>query len=270
MKNICHSFLTIKKVLMKRFLLVNIDMQPVNDVANKTSSPFISSLILLFKNLFLLITLALLSIQIFAQQNITSDSAYQKVIAERTAKIVNTLGITNAVQYKKVQQQLVGQYIRLNAIHDGSKATVIAIKAKAISKEEMDEAVKKEAESKSAALKQLHALFIAQLKGTLTEEQVEKIKDGMTYRVLPVTWTAYLEMLQHLTPEQRDKMYAWLLEAREMAMDEGSSDAKHAVFGKYKGKINNYLSAAGYDMKKEGEDWAKRIQAAKEINQTQN
>jgi hypothetical protein len=76
-------------------------------------------------------------------------------------------------------------------------------------------------------------------------------------------------MLPRLTQEQKDKMYAWLVEARELAMDEGSSDAKHAVFGKYKGRINNYLSAAGFDMKKEGEDWAKRIQAAKEAKQTQ-
>jgi len=92
----------------------------------------------------------------------------------------------------------------------------------------------------------------------------------MTYSVLPVTWKAYLEMLLHLTQEQKDKMYAWLVEARELAMDEGSSDAKHAVFGKYKGRINNYLSAQGYDMKKEGEDWAKRVQAAKDAKQSQN
>ena len=39
---------------------------------------------------------------------------------------------------------------------------------------------------------------------------------------------------------------------------------KHAWFGKYKGRINNYLSAAGYDLKKEGEDWQKRRQAGGE------
>jgi hypothetical protein len=36
------------------------------------------------------------------------------------------------------------------------------------------------------------------------------------------------------------------------------------VFGKYKGRINNYLSAAGYDMKKEGEEWQKRIKQRQE------
>ena len=74
----------------------------------------------------------------------------------------------------------------------------------------------------------------------------------MTYRVFPITYAAYLDMLPNLTTEQKDKIYSWLKEARELAMDAGSSDRKHAVFGKYKGKINNYLSAAGYDMKKEG------------------
>jgi len=203
-----------------------------------------------------------------AQQN--TDTAYQRVIAERTAKIVNTLGITDAALNKKVQQQIADQYINLNAIHDKTKATVAAIKAKPLSKDEMNVAVKKEEENKSAQLKQLHAQFIAQLKTTLSEDQIEKVKDGMTYSVLLVTWKAYLEMLLHLTKEQKDQMYAWLVEARELAMDEGSSDAKHAMFGKYKGRINNYLSAAGYDMKKEGEEWAKRIQAAKDAKQSQN
>jgi hypothetical protein len=44
-------------------------------------------------------------------------------------------------------------------------------------------------------------------------------------------------------------------------MDAESSEKKHAWFGKYKGKINNYLSAEGYDMKKEGIAWKERIAA---------
>jgi hypothetical protein len=42
-------------------------------------------------------------------------------------------------------------------------------------------------------------------------------------------------------------------------MDAESSDKKHAVFGKYKGRINNYLSAEGYDLKKATEEWQQRI-----------
>jgi len=255
---------------MKRFLLVHNAIQSasqepeINSIAGKRVSFLLS-----VTKLFIVAVILLCSSNIQAQQN-TADTGYQKVLADRTAKIVNSLNITDAVLYKKVQQQLTDQYLKLNKIQDDNKATVTAIKAKALSKEETDLAVKQEDEKKAIALKQLHSDFIAQLKTTLTENQIDKVKDGMTYNILQVTWIAYLDEIPKLTQEQKDKMYAWLVEARELAMDEGSSDKKHAVFGKYKGRINNYLSAQGYDMKKEGEEWAKRIQAAKDAKQNQN
>jgi ABC-type Na+ transport system ATPase subunit NatA len=128
-----------------------------------------------------------------------------------------------------------------------------------LSTEEKDALLKKEDSEKATALLKLHESFISTLKGKLSAEQVEKVKDGMTYRILPITYEAYLDMLPRLTEEQNTKIYSYLQEARELAMDAESSDKKHAVFGKYKGRINNYLSAAGFDMKKEGEEWQKRI-----------
>jgi hypothetical protein len=68
-------------------------------------------------------------------------------------------------------------------------------------------------------------------------------------------------MLPDLTDQQKAQILAWLVEAREKAMDAGSSREKHAWFGKYKGKINNYLSAAGYDLKKADRDLAERRKA---------
>jgi Protein of unknown function (DUF3826) len=215
----------------------------------------------------LIITISILQTSNANAQKYSNDTAYQKVIKERTAKIVAVLNINDIAQNEKVHQQLINQYLQLNALHDNSKATIASIKAIALSKEEMDFAINNETTKKQTLLKDLHKNFLTTLSTTLSNAQIEKVKDGMTYRVLPVTWKAYLEMLPQLTQEQKDKMYAWLVEARELAMDEGSSDAKHAVFGKYKGKINNYLSAAGYNMKAEGEAWAKRIQAAKEVKQ---
>ena len=69
-------------------------------------------------------------------------------------------------------------------------------------------------------------------------------------------------MLPDLTEAQKTQILAWLTEAREHAMDAESSEKKHAWFGKYKGKINNYLSAQGIDMKKAGQEWEKRIKDA--------
>ena len=256
---------------MKRFQLAVKNIKTVQVVKTNRFYFFVRSLFsfpLLHAKKLILSIIILYSISADAQN--TVDTAYQKVVIQRAAKIINTLAITDAVQSDKAQKLLVDQYIKLNAIHDGSKLAISEIKAKQLSNDGVNEAAKQEVEKKSTALKQLHGQFITQLKQILTDAQIEKVKDGMTYRVLPVTWAAYMDMLQHLTPEQKDKMYSWLLEARELAMDEGSSDTKHAVFGKYKGKINNYLSAAGYDMKKEGEEWARRIQKARDEKNTKN
>lgn len=110
----------------------------------------------------------------------------------------------------------------------------------------------------------MHYAFLARLSAELAPAQVEKIKDGMTYGVLPNTFKVYQEMLPDLTPEQRTQILAWLAEAREHAMDAGSSKEKHGWFGKYKGRINNYLSKAGYDMKKAERDMFARKKAAAE------
>jgi hypothetical protein len=202
-----------------------------------------------------------------AQKPIEKDTAYQKILQERTAKILKPLNISKAKLYSKVQQILIEQYKIVNKVHDDYKNNTAAMPSKNLSSNDIAFEKAKLEELKKVQLKELHQRFVKKLNKKLDVTQVEQIKDGMTYSVLPKTWSAYLDMLPSLTQEQKDKMYIWLLEAREFAMDEGSSDAKHAVFGIYKGKINNYLSAQGYDMKKEGQDWAARIKAEKEKKQ---
>ncbi len=193
-----------------------------------------------------------------AQQNILNDTVYQKVLLERTEKILKPLSISRLRIYKKKQAILMQQYIDVNLVHEKFTTNLAAIRAKNLSTTIANEKIKTEEEQKRLLLDKLHRTFTIKISKKLKVEQIEKLKDGMTYHVLPKTWAAYLDMLQNLTQAQKDQMYKWLVEARELAMDEGTSDAKHAVFGKYKGKINNYLSAQGYDMKKEGNDWAVR------------
>lgn len=210
---------------------------------------------------FLVCLLALMAGRIQAQQPaaVPEDSAYIKAIQERAGKIVTTLDIKDAAKFTQVQTIVAQQYRSLNQIHESSKIEIDGIKkSTTLNKEAIPEAIKKEEQQLADKLTQQHTAYIAQLKKVLTEDQVEKVKDGMTYRVLPITYTAYQDMIPRLTEEQKKQIYAWLTEAREYAMDAGSSDKKHWWFGKYKGRINNYLAAAGYDLKKEGQDWEAR------------
>ena len=219
----------------------------------------------LASNKILHLFIAFLSIVVVnAQANNTVDSAYLKVITERSAKIVNTLSIKDSAQYKRVVTLLAQQYNSINNIHEETKLALAAIKQQSITAQESALQVQKQEDKKAAQLQQLHNSFLAGLQKVITEEQIELVKNGMTYNVLNVTYTAYLDMIPTLKEDQKKKIYEWLIEARELAMDGESSDKKHAIFGKYKGRINNYLSAAGYDLTKEREEWNKRLKAKKE------
>ncbi|MEA5257824.1 DUF3826 domain-containing protein [Arcicella aquatica] len=196
------------------------------------------------------------------------DANYVKMITDRAAKIVATLGLTNADASIRVRDIISQQYSDLNQIHEAKNLKLKV--AKEIAK---DDKVKSEADIKQAeaeanvAMDKLHGEYLKKLSKELSASQVEMVKDGMTYKVLPITYKGYQEMLPNLTNEQKTQILAYLTEAREHAMDAESSEKKHAWFGKYKGRINNYLSAAGIDMKKAGLEWEQRIAAAKASKQ---
>jgi hypothetical protein len=203
---------------------------------------------------------------LFAQNN-TDKEAYVKMITERSAKIVANLGITEAKKTEKVTGLIRDQYSELNDIYAERDAHVKDIKEKnKDNKVERDSALAKENRTVEALLVKQHKKYIGKLSAQLTNEQVDLVKNGMTYNVLPITYKAYQEEILTLTEDQKKQILIWLTEAREHAMDAESSDKKHAWFGKYKGRINNYLSAAGYDLKKEGIEWEKRIKAKAQAN----
>ena len=106
-----------------------------------------------------------------------------------------------------------------------------------------------------------HWGFLADLSMYLKPQEIDKVKDVMTFDVVRVTYEAQCDMIPTLMESEKQQIMAWLIEARELAIDAESSKKKHEVFGKYKGRINNYLSKRGYDLTKEREAWYERIKA---------
>ncbi|MDR2937804.1 MAG: DUF3826 domain-containing protein [Prevotellaceae bacterium] len=203
----------------------------------------------------------------FAQaQNVQSaaeaEAAYLKVVTGRAAKIVEKIGLNDTAKFTRVCSIIAFQYRDLNAIHDERNAALATLKKDTVSTDK--EAKIKAAENTAdAKLYALHCAYVGKLLSELTPEQVEQVKDGMTYGVAPLTYRVHLEMIPTLTEAQKRYMWAALCEAREHAMDAESSEKKHWWFGKYKGRINNYLAKEGYDLKKERVEWGKREAAKK-------
>ncbi|MEO6435266.1 MAG: DUF3826 domain-containing protein [Tepidisphaeraceae bacterium] len=185
------------------------------------------------------------------------EAAYLADIIQRADKHVAALKLDDPGNAAKVRDAIVNQYRSLRTVHDARDARLNELPKGDAAKPQAD-AIKAESDT---ALKPLHEKFIAELSAQLTSEQVEKVKDEMTYNVVHVTYAALGDMIPQLTEPQKAYILAQLKEAREIAMDQGSSNAKHAVFGKYKGRINNYLSKQGYDLKQLTKDWAERRKA---------
>ncbi len=175
-------------------------------------------------------------------------AALPDALVQRAARLVAALALDDAAKTERVTQIVAGHYAALGPIHD-HRDNGLALAKEIADPAERERTTVQIRESAAARLHAATASFLGRLAAELTPAQIDAVKDGLTYGVLPNTMRVYQEMLPNLTPEQSRQIYAWLYEAREHAISGGSSEEKHGWFGKYKGRINNYLSAAGVDLK---------------------
>ena len=189
--------------------------------------------------------LSLLSFNISAQVALNTegqDPQYVETIKGRAQKIVDGLGLTDATKAENVRNIIANRYFLLNDIH---------------SKYDKGQQAERDAE-----LYKHHFELVSALALYLTDEQIDAVKDGMTYGRLKRDYNAQLDMIPTLTDFEKQQILVWLKEAREYAMDAADSKGKHFWFDKYRGRTNNWLSARGYDLKKERDAWMKRNAAS--------
>ena len=167
-----------------------------------------------------------------------------ETIKGRAQKIVDGLNLGDANKEENVRNIIANRYFLLNDIH-----------AK-YDKKTQEDALNAELYKHHFELQSALALY-------LNEEQIDAVKDGMTYGRLKRDYNAQLEMIPSLTDEEKAQILVWLKEAREYALDAADSKGKHFWFDKYRGRTNNWLSARGYDLKKERDAWMKRTEEAK-------
>lgn len=223
---------------------------------------------MLTKN-YLLILFFLVAGTVAHAQTVADQDAYTKTITDRSAKIVAGIGITDSTSKKfiKVRDILVDHYRFTSAQDDSRKSQVKELKASGADKATIAAKTTSIDSLINLKLAKHHTEFLVALGKEITPEQIDGVKDAMTYKKVKFTYDNYLEELPQLTDVQKKQIKDWLLEAREKAIDAGSSDEKTAVFGKYKGRIANYLAKEGYDMKQAAIDWQKRRDAAKAAKQ---
>lgn len=191
------------------------------------------------------------------------DPEYVQKILTRSEKVVDKLELADESVKQEVVRIVANRYFELNDIYEARDQRLAAVKEQGLTgetKQMAQDFAKYECDSK---LYRSHFAFPATLSLYLTDAQIEAVMDGMTFGVVKVTYDSHLDMIPSLTDEEKEQIRVWLEEARELAVDAESSHKKHEVFGKYKGRINNYLSKRGYDLTAEREAWYKRIEERK-------
>ena len=171
------------------------------------------------------------------------DAQYVETIKGRAQKIVDGLQLADSQKAENVRNIIANRYFLLNEIHGKYDKT--------------------QQDARDAELYKHHFELQSALALYLTDDQIDAVKDGMTYGRLKRDYNAQLDMIPTLTDEEKAQVLIWLKEAREYAMDAADSKGKHFWFDKYRGRTNNWLSARGYDLKKEREAWQKRIEEQK-------
>jgi len=178
------------------------------------------------------------------------ETLYTASIESRSQDILKLLDLTDSAKSNALHDIIIWQYRTMRA-----RDALIDAQLQAMGKvvNYSNRAERLEAESKP-----LHEYFIARLSKLLTPDQVEKIKDKMTYNKVKVTYDAYIAIVPGLTEADKAKIMELLKAAREKAMDGGSATEKSAIFQVYKNQINNYLNGHGHDVASAYKTWAAR------------
>jgi hypothetical protein len=176
------------------------------------------------------------------------EAFYATTIENRVGDILKALSLADAGKAGVVHDLLVAQYHNLR-VRDAAIDTRLKVDGKEVN-------YANRAEQLAIQSKPLHDQFLAKLNAVLSPEEVEKVKDLMTYNKVKVTFTAYCAIIPDLTDAEKAKIMELLVAAREEAMDGGNAPEKTAIFQKYKDQINAFLDAHGHDTAKALKDWS--------------
>jgi hypothetical protein len=182
------------------------------------------------------------------------EALYNTTVEDRTLKIMTALAMTDDAKSNRVHDAIAAQYHALKARDAAIEAELWNVAKGSTQWSELRNTMF------PAMSQPLHDHFVATLAKDLTPEQLEIVKDRMTYGKVNFTYNAYCSILPNLTDEDKAKVMDLLKQAREVAMDGGSSGEKTAIFQEYKVQINQYLTSRGFDVVKATQEWSSRAE----------
>jgi hypothetical protein len=140
------------------------------------------------------------------------EAATPRHITKRANDVIAFASV-DANKADRVREVLINQYRSLRTVHDRADAELKT------TDDAGDKAtIKADADARS---RKLHDEFVAKLRADLTPQQVEQGQGQADLQRRHVTYDAYCDELPQLTERRKTYIRAQLVEAREIAMDQG-------------------------------------------------
>lgn len=212
----------------------------------------------MMKRFFSLLILFVFSVAVSASdsklntRNLPADAVTEA--QQNAAKVLDKLSLTNDSIRKNIQTVIANRYLELREIHHNYDERNKVIEATSLSKEKKAEELERSYYQYNSDLYRSRFDYVAWLHFYLNQEQVETVKDAMTYNLFHVRYDDFLDLLPNLKETEKNRVYHWLIEAREFSMDFETARKMRQMFTKYRGRINNYLASRGYDLRKATEE----------------
>lgn len=183
------------------------------------------------------------------------NAAYDVAVEKRTLKIMQVLSLTDSAKSNRVQIMIIANYHALRARDEAIDDELGDLPT------DSNEWHVQKNDMILAMCQPFHDRFLSALSKELTPGQVETVKDQLTYGKVKFTYDAYCSIIPNLNDEQKAKILDLLKQAREVAMEGGSSGEKDIIFQQYKDQINAWLNTQGIDVNKAIQDWTKQQKA---------
>lgn len=173
---------------------------------------------------------------------------------KKAAKVLEKLSLTNDSIRENIQIVITNRYLELREIHLKYDERNKVIESSNLAKEEKTAELERSYYQYNSDLYRSRFGYTAWLSFYLNDEQIEVVKDAMTYNLFHVRYNDFLDLLPDLTEAEKNRVHHWLVEAREFSMDFETPRKMRQMFTKYRGRINNYLAARGYDLRRATEE----------------
>lgn len=161
---------------------------------------------------------------------VAEDPAFNAVAERRASGMMATLDLADAARAARVKQHIVNFMIALKNIHEGKNPPSGEARTQALTRVRSD-------------------LYSALEAERLSAEQQVVVKNGLSANHFKINYDAFLNLIPRLTDEEKAYLHAQLATGFDEAVILNDGTAKGAVFHKIRGRINNYLSQRGYDLK---------------------